>query len=40
VVTEIALADKPHPTHWIVTVIFALIAFGGAEAIYRRRNPF
>lgn len=37
---EIALAGKPHPTHWLVTAAFALIAFGGADAIYRRRNPF
>lgn len=37
---EMALADKPHPTHWLATAVFALIAFGGAEAIYRRRNPF
>ena len=37
---EIALPGKPHPTHWLVTVVFALLAFGGAEVIYRRRNPF
>ena len=37
---EMALPGKPHPTHWLVTVVFALLAFGGAEVIYRRRNPF
>lgn len=40
VAVEIALAGSPHPTHWIVTVVLALVAFGGAEAIYRSRNPF
>ena len=40
VAVEMALAAKPHPTHWLVTAFFAIIAYGGAEAIYRRRNPF
>ena len=37
---EMALPSQPHPTHWLVTVVFAFLAFGGAEAIYCRRNPF
>ena len=37
---EMALPSQPHPTHWLVTVFFTLVAFGGAEAIDRRRNPF
>ena len=37
---EMALGGKPHPTHWLVTAVFALIAYGGAETIYRHRNPF
>ena len=37
---EMALPSRPHPTHWLVTVFFALVAFGGAEAIERRRNLF
>jgi len=40
VAVEIALPDKPHPTHWIVTVVLALLAFGGIEAFDRRKNPF
>lgn len=40
VAVEIALASKPHPTHWIVTVVLALLAFGGVEAFERGRNPF
>ena len=40
VAAEMALASKPHPTHWFVTLLIALIAFGGAEAIYRQKNPF
>lgn len=40
VAVEIAMASKPHPTHWIVTVVLALLAFGGVGAFERGRNPF
>ena len=35
---EIALEGN-HTRPWLVTAVFALIEFGGAEAIYRRRSP-
>ena len=40
VAVEIALAGKPHPTHWVVTVVLALLAFGGVEAFERGTKPF
>ena len=40
VAVEIALPGKPHPTHWIVTVVLVLLTFGGVEAFDRGRNPY
>lgn len=40
VAAEIGLAGKPHPTHWIVTVVLALLTVGGVEAFDRGKNPY
>ena len=37
---ELALANKPHPAHWIVAALFAGLGFAGGEMWHRVKEPF
>lgn len=37
---EFSLANKPHPTHWLVALLFAGIGYAGGAMWHRVKEPF
>jgi len=37
---EFSLANKPHPTHWVVALLFGGIGYAGGAMWHRVKEPF